>query len=136
MPRAKGFTLLEILVVIVILGIAAALFFPNYTTPTEQARAANAQNNLLAIYSAEQNYRNNNGNFASPSSLSTINSTLSLNIQDDGTYLYSCSWGPPPACTATRTNSSASPVLAVTLNSSIQLHGGNPTCTGNSNWCP
>ena len=56
MSDREGITLMEIIVVLIIVGIAAGFFFPNYTTPIEKARAANAQNNLLAIYSAQQNY--------------------------------------------------------------------------------
>jgi len=134
MFRREGMTLLEILVVLVIVGLAAAMFFPNYTTPTEQARAANVRNNLLAIYSAEQNYRNNNGSYCISTTnpnpcdtLSHINFALSLNIQDDGTYTYSCAG---VTCTATRTNTS-NLGISVTLNLPIQLNGNNPNpiCT-------
>ena len=55
-----GFSLLEIIVVLMIIGIVIGFTLPNFSTPTLQARALTAQNNLLAIYSAEQNYNNNN----------------------------------------------------------------------------
>ena len=156
MSGREGMTLMEIIVVLIIVGIAAACFFPNYTTPIEKARAANAQNNLLAIYSAERNYNNNiNGAYclAAPNTassacntlladnkcadtLAAINCNLSLNIQDDGTYLYDCGATTANACTATRKNGPAAFLITVALNSAIQLNGEvNPSCS-TSYWCP
>ncbi len=142
MLRREGFTLMEIIVVLIIIGIAVGFFFPYFTKPDEVARAANAQNNLLAIYSAEQNYNNNNGGngsycTASCNTISNINTALSLNIQDDGAYGYACSLGPPPTCTATRSNGPAAFSITVRLNTPIQLTV-NPTCTSTtciSDWC-
>jgi prepilin-type N-terminal cleavage/methylation domain-containing protein len=146
MLRRQGFTLMELMVVLIIIGVVAAFFFPNFTTPSEQARAANAQNNLLAIYSAQQNYNNNNGgngDFALGAglagTLALINSTLSLNIQDDGTYLYDCGVTTANACTATRTSISTNNTIVLTLNSAINLSGSgsaNPQCNLSNNWCP
>ena len=132
----KGFTLMEIVVVLMIIGIIAGFYFPNFTVPNEKAWAANAQNNLLAIYTAEQNYKNNNGSYAAPASLAAINSTLSLNILDDGTYSYTCSTG--VTCTATR-SSIATTNIVLTLASVINLSGSgtaNPKCNSVSYYCP
>jgi len=147
----KGITLMEIIVILVIIGISVIIFFPDYTTPTEKARAANVQNNLLAIYSAEQNYRNNNGGYCSNNSsslscngmsmsatcggsLALINCNLSLNIQDDGTYTYFCGG---VTCTAKRTSIGAPNTIVLTLNSAINLSGNvNPQCNLTNNWCP
>ena len=134
--------------VAIAVGIAIAFAFPNFTGPTEQAKALNAQNNLLAIYSAEKNYySNNNGVYCLNTgslcnNLADIDTNLSLNIQDDGTYSYSCSG---TTCTAQRNDGSApSPgdfYFIITLNAPIQLNKSNPipnpTCKApNANWCP
>ena len=109
---------------------------PNFTTPTEHARAITVQNNLLAIYSAQHNYYNNNGNNycvgAPCNSLATINTSLSLNFQDDGTYSYFCAG---TTCTATRQDGSGNG-LVLNLNQAIVTGGGNPTCTLTPSWCP
>lgn len=140
MLNRQGFTIVEITVVIIIIGVAAALVLPNLTTPAEQSKASNAQHNLLAIYSAQQNYRNNNGTFASIATLALINTSLSLNIPDDGSYLYSCSNADPSGFSCTASRNSAANLVLIVKNAPIQLTGNiNPTCTsstGNSNWCP
>jgi prepilin-type N-terminal cleavage/methylation domain-containing protein len=137
----KGITLMEIIIVMIIVGIAAVINFPNYTTPMENARAETARNNLLAIYSAEKNYNFNHGGYClgaagTCDTLANINTTLSLNIQDDGTYTYACA-GPPGACTATRTGIAAPNTLKLTLDAPVNLNGNvNPTCTLTPAWCP
>jgi len=137
MLHRQGFTLIEIIVVVIIISITIAFFSPNFNTSNQQARAAAAQNNLLAIYTAQQNYNNNNDAYciAACNSLPSINTNLSLNIQDDGTYSYSCAGN---TCTATR--SSGAPVLTLTLNLPVQLKSGassNPLCTPVGNFgCP
>jgi type II secretory pathway pseudopilin PulG len=132
-----GVTLLEIIIVFMILGIALAIGFPNYLTSTEQARASNARSNLLAIYSAEQNYNNNNGGycFGTCDTLAHINTNLSLQIQDDGTYTYACS-AAAVTCTATRA-ADANTNIVLALNSAINISGNvNPQCNTTTNWCP
>jgi len=162
MLGSKGITLMEIIVVLVIMGLAAAIAIPNYAIPTEKARASTVENNLMAIYTAQRNYINNSGNYcldaanSAPSacssdttcgdSLTQINCSLSLNIQDDGTYTYSCTAtggvANTPGCTATRTSLTSAPnTIVLTLNSPINLTGttppnANPACTLPNAWCP
>ena len=154
----QGMTLIEIIVVLVIISIATVFAFPDFTRPTENAQAQAAQNNLLAIYTAQKNYNNNfnayclnaantaqtacnalSANQACADSLKAINCNLSLNITDDSTYSYSCAANVSGfACSATRTNASGNLVLTIT-NAPVKLGAGNPSCTsatGNTNWCP
>jgi general secretion pathway protein G len=59
--RAGGFTLIEILVVIVILGILAALIVPRVMDRPDQARVVAARSDVAAIMSALKLYRLDNG---------------------------------------------------------------------------
>jgi len=59
--RARGFTLIEILVVIVILGILAALIVPRVMDRPDQARAVAARADIAAIMQGLKLYRLDNG---------------------------------------------------------------------------
>jgi len=59
--RPRGFTLIEILVVIVILGILAALIVPRIMDRPDQARVVAAKSDIAAIMNALKLYRLDNG---------------------------------------------------------------------------
>lgn len=61
----KGFTLIEIMVVVVILGILGALIIPNIMGRTDDARATAAKNDLRSIASALELYRLDNYDYPS-----------------------------------------------------------------------
>lgn len=55
--RQTGFTLIEILVVIVILSILAAFIVPNFIDKPEEARVVKAKQDIVAIGSALDMYK-------------------------------------------------------------------------------
>ena len=59
--RARGFTLIEIMVVITILGILAALIVPRVVGRTDDARIAAAKQDIASIQQALKLYRLDNG---------------------------------------------------------------------------
>jgi general secretion pathway protein G len=60
---ARGFTLVEIMVVVVILGILAALIVPRVVGRTDDARAVAAKQDVAAIMQALKLYRLDNGRY-------------------------------------------------------------------------
>lgn len=63
--RLRGFTLIEIMVVVVILGILAALVVPTIMSRPDQAKATVARTDVNAIASALEMYRLDNGFYPS-----------------------------------------------------------------------
>ncbi|MFQ5994199.1 MAG: type II secretion system major pseudopilin GspG [Acidiferrobacterales bacterium] len=63
--RWAGFTLMEVLVVVVILGILAALVVPRIMERPDEARLIAAKNDVRAIVSALKLYRLDNGSYPS-----------------------------------------------------------------------
>lgn len=57
----QGFTLIEVMVVVVILGILAALVVPKIMSRPEQARIVKAKQDILSIQNALDLYKLDNG---------------------------------------------------------------------------
>jgi len=71
--KNDGFTLLELVVVIIILGILASIGFIQFMKSIEKARTAEARNILGTIRSAQESYRLEHGSYAAESSFIEVN---------------------------------------------------------------
>jgi general secretion pathway protein G len=65
MKRARGFTLIEVMVVVVILGILAAFVVPQIMSRPDEAKMVKAQQDVLRLESALDLYRLDNGQYPS-----------------------------------------------------------------------
>lgn len=74
----KGFTLVELMVVIVIVGILAAVAIPKFMDASHKAKASEFPTQLTAIYTGEQAYSAEQGSFAPD--LSTLSATAGVNV--------------------------------------------------------
>ena len=60
---SNGFTLIELMIVVALIGILAALAMPAYQGYVERARRADAKAAVLAVQLAEEKWRANNSTF-------------------------------------------------------------------------
>lgn len=63
--KSKGFTLIEVMVVVVILGILAAIVIPKIMSRPEQARIVKVKQDIMAIQSALDLYKLDNSFYPS-----------------------------------------------------------------------
>lgn len=69
----KGFTLVELAVVIVIIGVLAAFGVPRFREAVERSKAGEAFNFLSAVRSAQERYHSRQGSYANSTTVLDIN---------------------------------------------------------------
>ncbi|WP_153109022.1 type IV pilin protein [Propionivibrio limicola] len=75
----RGFTLIELMVTVVIIGILASIALPNYTEFMRKSRRSDGKAALLSISQALERYYTENSTYSAPalSSTSSIGNTVS-----------------------------------------------------------
>ena len=132
MCNKKSFTLTELIVVVLIIGIMAGFAIPNYGRAVERAHRRDAETNLLAIHAANRIYFSEHDNYwpdGGAGALADINQNLRLSIIPNG-MTYNCTnvTANDYTCTATRNPPATSFTITIT-----QAQPPNPTCSGT---CP
>lgn len=85
--REAGFTLIELMIVVVIIGILAALAIPRFMRSTTKAKQSEARNILKQIYTLERTWRQDHASYTSG-----MNS-IGMEITPNNRYVYSINAG-------------------------------------------
>lgn len=96
MNYKKGFTLIELIIVIVVIGILATIALPRYSKVVERARVAEAKSMLSAIRNAQYRYYSQYSNYTDDKNM------LDIEIDDGKYFSFSVVSGPDSLATASR----------------------------------
>lgn len=77
--KMRGFTLVELLIVLLILGILIGLAVPRYLTALEESRKTTFCSNVRSIISAMETYRMNQGTMEYPPDGPTLTASIIKN---------------------------------------------------------
>ena len=117
----RGFTLIELVVVIAILGILAGLAIPRFLDATATARGARIVADMRTIDSAIVIYNAKTGSL--PTITGTDYTVLTSDDNANGKYQLLAAWPVPPTGTAKITNN-AGKTVTITPTATAYSYGG------------
>jgi type IV pilus assembly protein PilE len=80
MKQADGFTLVELMIVVAIVGILAGIGYPQYNQYTRKARRAEGINTLMMVVNDQEKYYNANNAYKNGDATPLENSSIKVNV--------------------------------------------------------
>ena len=99
----NGFSLIEVMIVVAIIGILATLAYPSLDGYLMQSKQSEAKTNLTAIYTAQKLYRASNDTYASSISALGLELPPSATTAEEFRYNYAITVSTAQTFTATAT---------------------------------
>jgi len=93
LTKNRGFTLVEVLIVVVIMAILAAVVVPQFSASTDDAKSSTGEFNLSTVRSIIQTYRGQHSGLLPAFSANTLPG-LTAKTKADGTVDVSGAYGP------------------------------------------
>ena len=88
MKGEKAFTIIELLIVVIIIGVLATIAIPQFSKAVEKSKVGKAKSNLAVVAKAEAMVYAENGAYTAPGSLTTANiANLTAQISEVGPFL-------------------------------------------------